>query len=63
MEIWKDVVGFERAYQVINNKPVKCLDTDERFVSATEAARQKKCNQSNITRAILRWAYDFGGEE
>lgn len=56
---------------VMNNKPVKCLDTGEVFVSATEAARQKKCNQSNITRAILRggkagglrWAYDFGGEE
>lgn len=40
-------------------------------VKITEAARQKKCNQSNITRAILRggkagglrWAYDFGGEE
>lgn len=57
---------------VINNKPVKCLDTGEVFVSASEAARQKGCSQSNITKVVLgerykagglRWAYDFGGEE
>ena len=57
---------------VINNKPVRCLDTGEVFISASEAARQKGCSQSNITKAILgernkagglRWAYDFGGEE
>lgn len=58
--------------KVMNNKPVKCLDTGEVFVSASEAARQKGCSQSNITKAILgkrskagglRWAYDFGGGE
>ena len=57
---------------VINNKPVRCLDTGEVFVSASEAARQKGCSQSNITKAILgernkagglRWSYYFGGEE
>ena len=57
---------------VINNKPVKCLDTGEVFASASEAARQKGCSQSNITSVVLgkrskagglRWAYDFGGEE
>ena len=58
--------------QVINNKPVKCLDTDEVFASASEAARQKGCSQSNITSVVLgkrskagglKWAYNFGGEE
>lgn len=57
---------------VMNNKPVKCLDTGEIFASASEAARQKGCSQSNITKVILgernkagglRWSYHFGGEE
>lgn len=57
---------------VMNNKPVKCLDTGEVFASASEAARQKGCSQSNVTKVVLgkrdkagglRWAYDFGGEE
>lgn len=57
---------------VINNKPVKCLDTGEVFPSASEAARHKGCSQSNITKVILgkrnkagglKWAYYFGGEE
>ena len=57
---------------VINNKPVECLDTGEIFASASEAARQKGCSQSNITKAILggrnkagglRWSYHFGGED
>lgn len=57
---------------VMNNKPVKCLDTGEISASASEAARQKGCSQSNITKVILgernkagglRWSYHFGSEE
>lgn len=69
---WSDRIMAYHHKTLENNKPVKCLDTGEIFISASEAARQKGCSQSNITKAILgernkagglRWSYYFGGEE
>ena len=44
-------------------KPVRCIETKEKFISVTEASKRYGCNQGNISNACVgrNCTYTAGG--